>query len=121
MWGEGHTGNSSALSRSRTDEIMALHMRLYRKHFKRSYLVVSDDVAGGENHDEDAPLMKLARELGIGFRDDSILVYVPDAQTGKASWFHDAWARKFEAEGLPVVAECEHYDLSEDRGAWSAK
>ena len=121
MWGEGHTGNSSRLSQERTNSIMSLHMRLYRKHFKSTYLVVSDDVSGGENHAEDAELMQLARQLGIGFRDDSILVYVPDEKTGKASWFHDGWARKFEAEGLPVVAECEHYDLSVDRGAWDAE
>ena len=115
MWGEGHTGFSSKLSRERTDAVAALHMRLYRKHFTRTYLVVSDDVAGGENPAPDAPLMKLARELGIGFRDDSILVFV------KSPWFHDGWARRFEAQGLPVVAECEHYDLSADRGAWSAE
>ena len=120
MWGEGHTGFSSKLSQEKTDEIMDKHLRLYRKHFKKTYLVVSDDVSGNINPASDAPSMKLARELGIGFRDDSIMV---DPETPgnskKKRYYHDNWARLFEANGFPVVVECEHYDLSNGRGAWS--
>lgn len=119
MWGEGHGPYGVKLSPERREEALIGQMKLYRRLFPRTYVVISDDIAGGRNPADDAPLMKHARELGVGFRDDSILVYVPDG-TFK-SWWHDGWARRFEAAGLPVVVECEHYDLSVDRGAWDSE
>ncbi|MDO4575164.1 MAG: DUF4832 domain-containing protein [Planctomycetia bacterium] len=113
MWGEGHTGGTSKLSRERTDEVVKIHMDLHKKHFPDTYVVISDDVSGNRAKTvEEAPAMAYALAHGIGFRDDSILVERPPR-----SWHHAEMARQFAAT-LPVVVEHEHYGLSRDKGAW---
>lgn len=114
MWGEGHTGGTSKLSRERTDEVVKVHMDLHKKHFPDTYLVVSDDIGGNKAKTvEEAPSMAYAFSHGIGFRDDSILVERPPR-----SWYHAEMARQFAAT-MPVVVEHGHYGLSRDKGAWN--
>ena len=115
MWGEGHTrAYAREMKAQGRDEREAfpLHYRLTSRVFPNSTLLCIDDQAGGVNKDPDPPLMRLGRELGFGFRDDSILV------NEKRSWFHDNWAQLF-APKAPVFVEHEHYNLSKERGAWS--
>jgi len=115
MWGEGHTRayarEMEAQGRDKR-EAFPLHYRMHSRIFPHSTLLCIDDQAGGVNKDPDPPLMRLGRELGFGFRDDSILV------NEKRSWFHDNWAGLF-APKAPVFVEHEHYNLSSARGAWS--
>ena len=120
MWGEGHTDYTSRMSPEKTFETVKVHMALWRKCLPNTYLVISDDVSGWASLEEDPPAMKYARELGVGFRDDSIMVEAP-SDTRKhangralASWYHDNWARLF-SKTSPVVVEHEHYDLSRAR------
>ena len=115
MWGEGHTFFSSRLSYEATLKAAKAHMDLWRRALPRTYLVISDDVAMDNACKTDAPAMKYAMKLGIGFRDDSIMV--GSAEKGE-HWYHDGWAREF-AERTPVVVETEHYDLSKRRGCWT--
>ena len=115
MWGEGHTrAYKREMEKQGRDirEAFPLHYRMHKRIFPNSTVLCIDDQAGGVNKDPDPPLMRLARELGFGFRDDSILV------NEKHSWFHENWADLF-APKAPVFVEHEHYNLSSERGAWS--
>ena len=110
MYGEGHTGGTSKLSRAETERITRLHMELHRKWLPHTYLVISDDVAGSTSKAADLPLLQFARSLGIGLRDDSLMC-------SKFGWYHDHWGRLF-APTLPVVLETGHYTLCSTRGNW---
>lgn len=113
MWGEGHTVFTSNLPRERTDEIALVHARLHKKHFPDTPVIVSDDVAGHQNMADDDPLLVKMRELGIGLRDDSIMVAKRPNQ-----WFHASWARRFAEAGLPVVVESRHFFADRDKDCW---
>lgn len=110
MYGEGHTGGTSKLSRAETERITRLHMELHRKWLPHTYLVISDDVAGSNSKAADLPLLQFTRSLGIGLRDDSLMC-------SKFGWYHDHWGRLF-APTLPVVLETGHYTLCSTRGNW---
>ena len=111
MYGEGHTGDTSKLSRAETARLARLHMDLHKRYLPNTYLVISDDVANSISQDPNLPpLLEYARQLGIGFRDDSLMC-------GKVCWYHDWWARFF-APTLPVVLETGHYTLCSSRGRW---
>ena len=123
LWGEGHTPVFHlAYGREKRDAnaVVRQHYALHRRLFPKTTLLCIDDQAGSEDQTPDHPLMKAARDLGIGFRDDSILVYGKKEKPGyrHPQWFHAGWARLF-APTLPVFVEHEHYSLSVDRGAWS--
>ncbi len=123
LWGEGHTpAFHLAYQRQNRDPdaVIMKHYALHRRLFPHTTLLCIDDQAGSENSDPDNKLMRAARGQGIGFRDDSILVYGKKEKPGykHPQWFHAAWARQF-APTLPVFVEHEHYALSVDRGAWN--
>ena len=72
MYGEGHTGDTSKLSRAETDRLARLHIDLHRKYLPNTYLVISDDVAGSQSKAKELPpLLEYALANGVGFRDDS--------------------------------------------------
>lgn len=119
MYGEGHTGDTSKLSRAETDRITRLHLELHRRVLPRTFLVISDDVAGSGGQEPEAPLMMFAREMGVGYRDDSIFCMGPETNSyaREGSWCHSHWARNFARES-PVVIECGHWTMCQDRGRW---
>lgn len=113
MYGEGHTGGTSKLSKEETDRITRLHLKLHRRLLPKSLLIISDDVAGSGGQEPEAPLMKFARELGIGYRDDSIFCMGPEPRPTfnvEGSWAHSHWARNFAPE-TPVVIETGHWTM----------
>ena len=114
MWGEGHTKYSSNLDQEATDRCVKIHMDLWRKAMPNTCLVVSDDVAGPRNPAPDAEIMRYARNLGIGFRDDSIMCW------NDPPWCHAEWAADNFAATLPVVVETGHWNLLAD-GRWDEK
>lgn len=113
MWGEGHTGFSSRLNEEQTLTVVKRHVDLHVKHFKRTLLCISDDVAGSWKRPGPYPAMDYALSKGVTMRDDSILVQPPPK-----SWFHDDMAQAFWPK-LPVILEHEHYGSSKKRNAWS--
>jgi hypothetical protein len=113
MWGEGHTGFSSRLNAEQTLAVVKRHIALHKKHFSRTLLCLSDDVAGPEKRGAPYPAMDYARAEGVTMRDDSILVQPPPK-----SWFHDDMAQAFWPH-WPVILEHEHFGLSQGRKAWS--
>ena len=76
----------------------------------KTYLVISDDMAGSKSKADDRPLLQFARSLGIGLRDDSLMC-------SKFGWYHDHWGRLF-APTLPVILETGHYVTCDLRGNW---
>ena len=113
MWGEGHTGFSSRLDEEQTLNVVKRHIDLYKKHFQKTLLVISDDVAGATKRGGPYPAMDYALSKGVSMRDDSILVQPPPN-----SWYHADMAQAF-WQKLPVVLEHEHYGGSKQRNAWS--
>ena len=112
MWGEGHTGFDCRLSQEETDRMTKIHIDLHKKHFDKTLLCISDDVAGASRPGESFPATDYAFSQGVTLRDDSILV-----QKSPSHWFHGQMAQKFWPT-LPVILEHEHYGGSKARGAW---
>lgn len=113
LYGEGHSESLNGLRNENEAEynrLAKIHLDLWRKHFVKSYLVVSDDIGGSWNEASDHPLMAYCRENGIGFRDDSLFCAPPPD-----SWKHAHWARLF-APLTPVVLETGHCDYLQDSG-----
>ncbi len=107
VWGEGHTGASTRLPYSAAT--VRRHLDLYRKHFKKTLLVVND---GMGNRDRGIEVLYYARSLGMTLRDDSILV-----RPGKNAYHREYLAPLFWPQ-LPVILESEHYGTSRDKGYW---
>ncbi|MBQ7189469.1 MAG: DUF4832 domain-containing protein [Kiritimatiellae bacterium] len=112
LWGEGHTLMSSRLPQEKMNADVKRHIDLHVKYFPRTTLVISDDVSGPQDKSGNYPLLDYARSLGVGWRDDSILVQPPPN-----SWFHTDQAERY-WRTLPVVLEHEHYGASIQRKAW---
>ncbi len=106
-WGEGHTLPSTLKSYPASTAIREID--LYRKYFTRTPVIVNDDFSLQGRGIE---LFNYARSLGMGFRDDSILVEKPPR-----SYYHAYLAAQF-WPALPVVLESEHYGISAKNGAW---
>jgi hypothetical protein len=113
MWGEGHTGFSSRLKEEQTLGVVKRHIDLHKKHFHKTLLCISDDVAGAGKPGRHFPAMDYALANGVTMRDDSILVQPPPN-----SWFHAEMAQEFWPR-WPVILEHEHYGSSKKRNAWS--
>lgn len=113
MWGEGHTLMSSKLSEEQTLVVAKRHIDLHVKHFPRTLLCISDDVAGHDKPGRNFPATDYALSKGVTLRDDSILVQPPPR-----SWYHAEMAQDFWPR-LPVILEHEHYGASKQRKAWS--
>lgn len=112
MWGEGHTMMSSQVPDERADPIVRRHIDLHVKHFPRTLLCISDDVAGPGKPGRSFPLTDYALSKGVSLRDDSICVQPPPN-----SWYHAEMAQAFWPK-LPVILEHEHYGGSKQRNAW---
>ncbi len=115
MWGEGHTGFGSRLGEAQTLEAVKKHIDLHVKHFHRTQLCISDDVAGPSKPGRHFPETDYAISKGVTLRDDSILVQPPPH-----SWYHAQMAEAFWPR-WPVILEHEHYGGSKARGAWSGE
>ncbi len=127
MWGEGHTrAYAKEMKAAGKDPEAAFfkHYEMHRRLLPNTTILCIDDQAGSSNPKPAAevPLMKYAHDLGFGFRDDSILVFTPSMVSARLKqhpwWFHADWAQYF-APAAPTFVEHEHYDLSNERGAWS--
>jgi hypothetical protein len=112
LWGEGHTFMSSRVPEAKALDQIKAHIDLHAKHFKRTLLCISDDVAGHDKPGRHFPETDYALSKGVTLRDDSILVQPPPR-----SWYHAAMAQAFWPT-RPVILEHEHYGGSKARGAW---
>lgn len=113
MWGEGHTELTTPKhGQSWGYETQKNMIDLYRRHFKKTLLCISDDYVGHNVRGERFPITDYAFSRGVSIHDDSILV-----QPWPNHWYHSEMAQLFWPT-LPVVLEHEHYGGSVGRGAW---
>lgn len=113
MWGEGHTVLTTPKhGHSWGFETQKRMIDLYRRHFRKTLLCISDDYVGHDLKGERFPITDYAFSQGVTIHDDSILVQPPPN-----SWYHSEMARLFWPT-LPVILEHEHYGGSLQRGAW---
>lgn len=104
LYGEGHSIYLTSIRRTdpeRFNRMARIHLDMWRNAMPNTYLMVSDDIGGSVNKDPDHPNMAYARELGIGFRDDSIFCNLNNF------WYHGGWAQRFALE-TPVMVETGH-------------
>jgi Domain of unknown function (DUF4832)/Beta-galactosidase len=107
VWGEGHTVASTKIPYSYAT--IRRHIDLYKKNFKHTLLIANDDfMIQGRGIETSG----YARDQGLGFRDDSILV-----EGGAEAYFHAYLSYNFWPR-VPVILESEHYGPSKKRGAW---
>jgi hypothetical protein len=119
-WGEGH--NFPMFDKPIPMEVVKRHIDLYRAHFRRSVLVLSDDAVHvhGRTPEEEKKLKEYANDKGISWRDDSILTWPglhnwPDQfNVARPKLFESAW-RTF-----PTVLETSHYHEALRDGAYKA-
>lgn len=78
-WGEGHTSSGSCTKYSA--DTVKKHMELHARYFPDTVILVNDDMIrhSGEQYEEE--LVKYCRDMGFGWRDDSVLVkgIIPEA------------------------------------------
>ncbi|MDQ3813009.1 MAG: DUF4832 domain-containing protein [Armatimonadota bacterium] len=109
IWGEGHPiGRTYGLATLRR------HIELHRKAFPHTLLVAVDDWARWFPAEGQAPTaaMDLARELGLTFRDDSLLVYPDPKLHYSAHLATPFWPER------PVILEMDHYGATKTKKTW---
>jgi hypothetical protein len=119
-WGEGHTYFSTRIPPS-VEEVKA-NMDIYLKNYKKTQLVVTDDLLYYSKSDKDVKaLYDYAVYNGFTLRDDSPMVksYVENMiKTWSVSHPHfytPLYLKK------PVVFESEHYPKVKNNGMWIGK
>lgn len=119
-WGEGHTHFSTRIPP--TVEEIKTHINIYLKHYKKSQIVVTDDLLYWNKPEEDVnELFEYVKSRNISFRDDSPLVnwYVEnnlDTWTVTHAQFFEAVYQKY-----PTVFELEHYSAVKQNNNWKGK
>ena len=87
---KGTPGFSSRLNEAQTLAVVKRHIDLHVKHFPRTLLCISDDVAGPSKPGRHFPETDYAISKGVTLRDDRILVQPPPH-----SWYHAQMAEAF--------------------------
>ncbi len=108
IWGEGH--NFWSTKKDYDAETVFRHLDLYKRHFKKTLLLANDAYI---DHGRGERTIEYARKLGLGFRDDSILV-----EPGDRIYFTAHLAQGF-WEKTPVTLESQHYGMSVKDGVWA--
>jgi hypothetical protein len=117
-WGEGHTAFSGC--KDVPAEVVKKHIDLYKRCYKKSLLILSDDYIGQRDSDDgsDYEIYNYALGNKLGFRDDSgnVLWY-------KILGFGPSCIRSPEIfnrvyKSVPVVLESDHYGDASENGMW---
>lgn len=118
-WGEGHHVYTS--KKSVPTAVVKKHIDIYKKHFKKSLIVIGDDYLDGRPQNEVDELREYIRKNGISYRDDSILVHWTYRHKPSAlsimhpQFFDDA------AEYAPTTLEMQHYRAMKAEKDWVGK
>lgn len=119
-WGEGHTSSSTNIPPAKEEIIK--HIDLYKKHYKRSQLVATDDLIFFKKPDSVLnEILKHALQDDITFRDDSPfnrywLTSHPETWSVNRPEFFEA-AYKI----MPTILETAHYTKIKEWGFWKEK
>ena len=119
-WGEGHTHFSTRIPPS-VEEVKA-HLDIYRKNYKKTQLVVTDDLLYYGKNDEDVKaLYDYSVSNGFTLRDDSPMVqYYVEAMIKTWSVSHPDFYSPLYLHS-PVILESEHYPTVKKNGLWLGK
>ena len=116
-WGEGHTSSGSQTEYDYDQR--KVHVDLYRRHFRKTQIVISDDFVYCIRNLQDRQKMhRYITNNGITYRDDSILVngylmgYSDTYTVRSPEFFADVWQAK------PTIFELEHYGSVKRHGNW---
>lgn len=119
-WGEGHTSFSTKIPPTVAE--VKDNMNIFLKHFKKTMLVVTDDLLYyGKPDNESSELYQYAVSNGMTLRDDSPMVdwYMEqDLNTWSVShpqFFDPLYKTK------PIVFELQHYSAVKKDGNWIGK
>ena len=114
-WGEGHTSSSSQKVWG-WDTIKA-HFDIYKKYYKNTQIVISDDFVGGRSASNGRDDIKqYVLDNGWTYRDDSVGV----------EWYVNNYGEKLRSPELfkavkdtvPTIIENEHYGWNKECGNW---
>jgi hypothetical protein len=119
-WGEGHTSFTTGIPPT-VKEIKA-HIDLFLKHYKKTLLVVGDDLLYfGKPEAEIKELYDYAVSNGMTVRDDSPLVkyyidwYFTAGSISKPEFYNPLF------ESRPIILEMQHYNLLKEANLWIGK
>jgi len=119
-WGEGHTNNSTRIPPS-VEEVIA-NMNIYLKNYKKTQLVVTDDLLYYNKGEKDIKtLYDYAVTNGFTLRDDSPMVkYYVEKMIKNWSVSHPHFYTPLYLK-KPTVLESEHYPTVKKNGLWLGK
>ncbi len=120
-WGEGHTEAGSQILYS-IDQLK-IHIDLYRKYFKQTQLIISDDFVYNVKNPENRNILhQYVMKQGISYRDDSPLVdlyfdagYSDTYLVRSPEYFKNTYRK------APTICELQHYHIVKRDGNWDAK
>ena len=117
-WGEGHTAYSGW--KDVPVEVVKKHIDLYKRCYKKSVLIISDDFIGQRDTDDgsDYEIYRYALENGIGFRDDSANVMWYRTLGFGPSCIRSPELYSKVYKSIPVVLESDHYRDAVRYGMW---
>ncbi|BBE16179.1 hypothetical protein AQPE_0316 [Aquipluma nitroreducens] len=117
-WGEGHTAYSG-----RKDvpvDIVKKHIDMYKRCYKKSVLILSDDFIGQRETDDgsDYEIYRYALENRLGFRDDSgnVLLYKKLGFGPSCIRTPELYSKVY--KDIPVILESDHYGAALKNGMW---
>ncbi len=114
-WGEGHTASSTKKDWSWST--IKAHFDIYKKYYKNTQIVISDDFIGSRTTSEGKNEIKqYVLDNGWTYRDDSVGV----------DWFVKTLGEKLRSPELfdavkdkvPTILELEHYGWNVESGNW---
>jgi hypothetical protein len=117
-WGEGHTAYSGW--KDVPAGIVKKHIDMYKRCYKRSILILSDDFIGQRDTDDgaDYEIYHYALKMGLGFRDDSgnVLWYKTLGFGPSCIRTPELYSKVYKK--IPVVLESDHYGDALKNGMW---
>lgn len=119
-WGEGHTAYSGWYDVP--VEVIKKHIGIYKKYYKKSTLVISDDFIAHRGADDgsDDELQDFIVQNNIGFRDDSFGVGWNINRGFGYSTITNPELYDLVWKKIPVVLESDHYRAAGKPEIWEA-
>lgn len=117
-WGEGHTAYSGWYDIP--VEVIKKHIDIFKKHYQKATLIISDDYIGQRDADDgsDDEILTYCLENNIGFRDDSFGVrWYMNLGFGYSN-IRNPEIFDLVYEKIPVVLESDHYKRARSEDIW---
>lgn len=114
VYGEGHTWSSTKLPYP--EKTILRHIDIYNKYFKKTRLIANHNFADhNQNSKRNMFPIEYSAALGLGLRDDSILL-----DRGKRAFYDESMAQLF-YKNAPVILETGEYSSRIRKGYWDAE